>query len=49
MRLKITCDTCDARKINEDNYREYEEILISTDEMLVDERSKNILHRLPFA
>lgn len=49
MRLKITCDTCDARKMNEDNYTEYEEILISTDEMLVDERSKNILHRLPFS
>ena len=49
MRLKINCDTCDARKINEDNYKEYEEIIISTDEMIVDERSKNILHRLPFS
>ena len=49
MRLKINCDTCDARKVNEDNYKEYEEIIINTDEMIVDERSKNILHRLPFS
>ena len=49
MRLKISCDVCDARKINEDNYKEYDEIMITTDEMLVDERSKNILHRLPFS
>ncbi|WP_026526451.1 hypothetical protein [Butyrivibrio sp. VCD2006] len=49
MRLKINCDTCDARKINEDNYKGYEEIIVNADEMIVDERSKNILHRLPFS
>lgn len=49
MRLKINCDTCDARKVNEDNYKQYEEIIINTEEMIVDERSKNVLHRLPFS
>lgn len=48
MRLKINCDVCDARKINENNYTMYEEITINTDEMLVDDRSKEILNRLPF-
>lgn len=49
MRLKINCDVCEARKINEDNYKEYEEIIISTDKMMVDDRSKQILHSLPFS
>ena len=48
MRLKINCDECDARKINEDNYKEYEERTINTDELIVDDRSKAILNRLPF-
>ena len=26
MRLQINCDECDATKINEDNYKDYEEI-----------------------
>ena len=48
MRLKINCDTCDARKINEDNYTQYSEIIVNTDEMIVDDRSKAILNKLPF-
>jgi hypothetical protein len=48
MRLKINCDVCDTRKVNEDNYKEYEEIIISADKVIVDERSKQILSKLPF-
>lgn len=48
MRLKINCDTCDARKINEENYTQYDEIIVNTDEMIVDDRSRAILNRLPF-
>ncbi len=48
MRLKINCDTCDARKVNEENYTQYSEIIINTDEMIVDARSKAILNKLPF-
>lgn len=48
MKLKITCDQCDARKIIEENYTQYDEIVISTDELIVDARSKAILNRLPF-
>jgi hypothetical protein len=48
MILKINCDECDARKINEDNYKDYEEITINTDELIVDDRSKAILNKLPF-
>ena len=48
MRLKINCDTCDARKITEENYTQYDEIIVNTDEMIVDDRSRAILNRLPF-
>jgi hypothetical protein len=48
MKLRINCETCDARRINEDNYREFEQIKIYTENLIVDDRSKEILNRLPF-
>ena len=48
MKLKINCDKCDARKIVEENYTQYDEIVINTDELVVDSRSKAVLNRLPF-
>jgi hypothetical protein len=49
MRLRINCETCDARKINEENYKQFSQIRIYTEEMIVDDRSKEILNRLPFS
>lgn len=49
MKLRINCHTCDARKINEANYQDYEQIRIYAQELLVDDRSKEILNRLPFS
>ena len=48
MKLRINCERCDARKINEENYREFSSIRIYTEELIVDDRSKEILNRLPF-
>lgn len=48
MKLRINCETCDARRINENNYKEFEQIKIYTGQLLVDDRSKEILNRLPF-
>ncbi|MBQ6587338.1 MAG: hypothetical protein IJI01_01510 [Butyrivibrio sp.] len=48
MKLRINCQKCDARKINEENYREFSQIRIYTEELIVDDRSKEILNRLPF-
>lgn len=48
MKLRINCQTCDARRINEENYREFSQIRIYTEELLVDDRSKEVLNRLPF-
>ncbi len=48
MKLRINCETCDARKINEENYKEFSQIKIYTEELLVDDRSKEVLNRLPF-
>ena len=48
MKLKINCDVCDARRINESNYRGYEEILIKADTMIVDDRSRQVMSMLPF-
>ena len=48
MKLKINCDKCDARKIVEENYTQYDEIVINTDELVVDSRSKAVLNKLPF-
>ena len=48
MKLRINCETCDARRINEDNYKEFSSIRIYTENLIVDDRSKEILNRLPF-
>ena len=37
MKLRINCGSCDARKIDENNYTEYEKIIINTEEMIVDD------------
>lgn len=46
-KLAINCDICDARKIVEENYSFYENILLNADVLLVDGKSKAILSRLP--
>ncbi len=46
-KLVVNCDLCDARKINEEDYKCYESITLNTDVIFVDERSKSILNRLP--
>ena len=38
---------CDARKIKEEDYKDYEQIKINTELVIVDEESKSILNRLP--
>ena len=43
----LNCDVCDARKINEESLSGYEQIVINTDLLLVDERSRGVLNRLP--
>ena len=48
MKLKINCDKCDARKIVEENYTQYDDIVINTDILIVDSRSKAVLNKLPF-
>ena len=48
MKLMINCETCDARKIKEEDYKDYENITVNAEEMIVDERSKAIINRLPF-
>lgn len=42
----LNCDVCDARKINEESLAGYEQIMINTDLLLVDERSRGVLNRL---
>lgn len=43
----VNCDVCDARKISEESFTDYGQIVINTDILLVDERSRRILNRLP--
>ena len=43
----VNCDVCDARKIQEESLAGYEQILLNTDILLVDERSRGILNNLP--
>lgn len=45
--LVVNCDVCDARKIDEESLSHYEQIIINTDILLVDERSRTILNKLP--
>ncbi|MCR5640108.1 MAG: hypothetical protein K6G04_02000 [Lachnospiraceae bacterium] len=46
-KLRINCDLCDARNIKEETYGEYQEITICADTIVTNERSKEILARLP--
>lgn len=43
----INCEICDARKIKEENYKAYSQIMLNTDILLVNETSKEILSKLP--
>ncbi len=45
--LIINSEICDARKINEAHYVGYEQILLNTEILLVNEYSKEVFHRLP--
>lgn len=46
-KLVVNCDICDARKVNEEELSQFSQIEIHTDYLLVDERSKAVLKRLP--
>lgn len=43
----LNCEVCDTRKIKEEDYKDYEQIKINTELVIVDEKSKSILNRLP--
>lgn len=43
----LNCDVCDARKIKEEDYGNFEQIMINADVLLVNERSRSVLNRLP--
>lgn len=40
-RLVINCDICDTRKIEEENYSNYEQIVINADSIIINEKSKS--------
>lgn len=46
-KLILNCDVCDTRNIKEEDYSQYESILLNTDIMIVSAESKSILSRLP--
>lgn len=43
----LNCEVCDTRKIKEEDYQDYEQMMINTELVIVDEKSKSILNRLP--
>ena len=43
----VNCDICDARKVKEEDLSSYEKIIINADTILVNERAKSVLSRLP--
>ena len=43
----LNCDVCDTRKIKEEDYSNYEKMMINTDLVIVSPSSKSILNRLP--
>lgn len=45
--LVVNCDVCDTRKVNEESLSMYENIILNADMILVNERSKAVLNRLP--
>jgi len=46
-KFMLNCSVCDARKIKEEDYNRYEQILVNTDVMLVTDKSKSIINSLP--
>ncbi len=46
-KLVVNCDLCDARKVSEEGLAGYEQIVLNVDVLVVDKRSREILHRLP--
>ena len=45
--LILNCEVCDARKLKEEDYRQYDKITINAEVLIVNEMSKSILLRLP--
>ncbi len=43
----LNCDVCDTRKMKEEEYSHYEQIMINADVVIVSESSKGMLNRLP--
>lgn len=45
--LMLNCEVCDTRKIKEEDYSNYEQIIVNAEVLLVSEESKSVLNRLP--
>lgn len=45
--LTINCEICDTRNVREETMDQYEQIVINGDILVEDERSKEVLNRLP--
>lgn len=43
----LNCDVCDTRKMKEEDYSDYEKMMINADIVVVNASSKSILNRLP--
>lgn len=43
----VNCDVCDTRKMKEEEYSHYEQIVINADIVIVSESSKSLLNKLP--
>lgn len=43
----LNCDVCDTRKIKEEDYSDYEKMMINADVVVVSDSSKSVLNRLP--
>lgn len=46
-KMVINCGLCDARVAKEDNYKDYKKIVLNSEMVLVTEKSKNVLSKLP--
>lgn len=46
-RLLLNCEVCDTRKMKEEDYSGYEQMMLNAEVVLVSETSKSILNRLP--
>lgn len=45
--LMLNCEVCDTRKIKEEDYSSYEQMVVNAEVVLVSETSKSVLNRLP--